>query len=258
MAFQYDQAISDVRLGLAEPDNFAPSDDLIMQKLADVCQLLHLQAANTRVGWSNRSTEISLGANEREYTIAAGQTYGKPVRLHSYDPYNPRIETRKIELVDRNEMEAFRGTDSAIYYFDAESRQPKLEFLQAWPEARTLRLWWESAEIKDPNAGDLLPVNGPFHRYAVIKAQLALLGACEWSALAKGLGPADAEKVFEARRRALETRLGPQALEFAAAFDGWIWNNREVGTGYIPGYGDDFEALSQQPDLWIWGGGVRG
>lgn len=252
--FQYDRAIADIRLTLQEPDAFAPSDDFLMQKLADVCQLLHIQANNTGTGWSNKSTEVSLGANQIEYAISAGQTYGKPVRLHTYDPTNPRIETRKIELVDRREMEAFRGVDAAIYYLDAETRQPKLEFLQPWPQARTLRLWWESGEIKDPNLGDALPVNGPFHRYAVIKASVAAIGACEWSALAKGLAPAEAEKAFEARRRALESRLEKQEIEYAQAFDSWIWNNREVGTGHIPGYADDFEAFSQQPDLWIWGG----
>lgn len=255
MPFNYDQAIADIRLALLEPDNFAPTSDLLMQKLADVCQLLHLQVSNTAIGWSNYSTEITLGANEREYTIAAGQTYGKPVRLHSYDPTNPRIETKKIELIDRNVMEAFRGTDSAIYWFDAETRQPKLEFLQLWSEVRYLRLWWETGEIKTPNLGDTMPVNGPFHRYAVIKAAIAALGACEWSALAKGLPPAEAEKVFEARRKSLEVRLVKQELEFAATFDQWIWNNRETGTGHIPGYADDFEQFSHQPDLWIWGGG---
>lgn len=254
MPFQYDQALSDIRVALQEPDNYAPSDDLLMQKLADVCQLLHLQANNTGTGWSNRSTEITVGANEREYTIAAGQTYGKPVRLHSYDPTNPRIETIKIELIDRRDMEAYRGTDSAIYYLDSETRQPKLEFLRLWPETRYLRLWWESAEVKNPNLGDLLPVNSPFHRYAVLKAAIAAIGACEWSALAQGLAPAEAEKAFEARRLALEKRLLRQETEYAVTFDQWIWNNRETGVGWIPGYGDEFEAMSQQPDLWIWGG----
>lgn len=256
--FQYDRAIADIRLALQEPDGYAPSDDFLMQKLADVCQLLHIQANNTGTGWANRSTEITLGANETEYTIAAGQTYGKPVRLHTYDPANSRAITHKVELVDRREMEAFRGVDAAIYYFDAETRQPKLEFLQPWPDTRCLRLWWESGEIKTPNLGDQLPVNGPFHRYAVIKAALASIGACEWSALAKDLAPQTAEDAFESRRRALEGRLEKQEIEFAAAFDSWIWNNREVGTGYIPGYADDFEQFSQQPDLWIWGGGARG
>ena len=253
--FQYDRAIADIRLTLQEPDNYAPSDDFLMQKLADVCQLLHIQANNTGTGWSNRSMEITLGANETEYTIAAGQTYGKPVRLHTYDPTNARVQTCKIELVDRREMEAFRGVDAAIYYFDAETWQPKLEFLQPWPETRYLRLWWESGEIKTPNLGDRLPVNGPFHRYAVIKAAVASIGACEWSALANGLAPADAEKAFEMRRRALESRLEKQEIEFAQAFDSWIWNNREVGTGHIPGYADDFEQASQNDELWIFSGG---
>lgn len=253
--FQYDRAIADIRLALLQPDNFAPSDDYLMQQLANVCQLLHIQAANTGVGWSNRSTEITLGANEREYTIAAGQTYGKPVRLHSYDPTNARIETKKIELIDRPVMEAFRGTDSAIYYLDAETQQPKLEFLQLWGETRYLRLWWETAEIKDPNLGDKLPVNGPFHRYAVLKAAVASLGACEWSALAQGLSPADAEKVFVGRRAALEGGLLKQEAEHADAFDGWTWNNREAGTGFLPGYADDFEQFSQNSEQWIFGGG---
>lgn len=255
MPFNYDQAIADIRLGLLEPDNFAPSNDLIMKRLADVCQLLHLQINNTGMGWSNHSSEITLGANEREYTITRGQTYGKPVRLHTYDPTNPRIETTKIELIDRQVMEAFRGTDSAIYWFDSETGQAKLEFLRLWSQVRYLRLWWETAEIKDPNLGDLMPVNGPFHRYAVIKTEIALLGACEWSALGKGLSAAEAEKAFEARRISLEKRLVKQELEFATTFDQWIWNNREAGTGYIPGYADDFEGFSRQPDLWIWGGG---
>lgn len=255
MPFQYDQAIADIRLALQNPDNSAPTDDLIMQKLADVCQLLHVQLNNTGTGWSNRPTEISLGANEREYTLNAGQTFGKPVRLHTYDPANPRIETRKIELIDRRDMEAFRGTDSAIYYIDAETRQPKLEFLQLWPEARTLRIWWESGEIKDPNLGDLLPVNSPFHRYAVIKAAIATIGACEWAMLAQKLTPAEAEKAFEARRSALEKRLIRQETEFAEAWNSYIWNNRESGTGYIPGYADDFEQFSTNHELWIFGGG---
>ena len=106
---------------------------------------------------------------------------------------------------------------------------------------------WQAAQVADLA---LPAVASP-----AAKAAVASLGACEWSALAQGLSPADAEKVFVGRRAALEGGLLKQEAEHADAFDGWTWNNREAGTGFLPGYADDFEQFSQNSEQWIFGGG---
>lgn len=252
---QYDQAIAAIRLNLLYPDAFAPNDDFILQKLADSCQLLHLQLNNTATGWSQESMPLTLAPNTRDIDlIDVPPNFGKPVRLHTYDPNNPRLATSKIELIDRRDQEAYPGVDAAVYWIDSQTRQPKLEFLQQWPQQRFFKLWWETGEVGDPMLENVLPVTNPFHRYAVIKATVACVSGCEWAALGAGLAPSDAEKAFEARRKSLETRLMKQELEYSVTFDEYIWSNRESGTGTILGYAEDFEMISQQPEQWIWGG----
>lgn len=255
---QYDQAIAAIRLNLLYPDAFAPNDDFILQKLADSCQLLHLQLNNTATGWSQEFMPLTLAPDTRDIDlIDVPPNFGKPVRLHTYEPSNPRRATSKIELIDRRDQEAYLGVDAAVYWVDSQTRQPKLEFLQQIPRQRFFKLWWETGEIGDPSLENVLPVTNPFHRYAVLKASVACIGACEWAALGTGLAPSDAEKAFEARRKSLETRLMKQELEYSETWEGYIYTNRESGVGYIGGYADDYEQMSQQPERWIWSGGGR-
>jgi hypothetical protein len=249
----YDRLIAEVRMDLNQPDDFAPSDDLILQKAGDVAQNRHLEQQNTGVGWSIGSKDIQTQPGQPSYSIGLDSLFGKPTRVHTIDPSNRFHVSRKIDFAERQDQDVlYQGPElsiigssyhtAACVIFEWQNGQARASFLPTPNGVASYRIWYETGELPEPTLGALIPVSSPFHRYLRISTSIACMGHCHWSRL---LGPNAAkmepERVMTIMERAagrLEPGLFKQEAEFREIFEDYIQTAWQTGTGQPHGYAD--------------------
>jgi hypothetical protein len=248
----YDRLIADIKLDLDHPDDNQPSDDAIMLAIADIAQLLDVKAQNTGEGWSVTYQDLTVGPNVNPAVYALQwANFGKPVRIHTIDPSNPLHWSRKIQIIDRQDIEnAYDGpvappggekhnASAVVIYW--ENGAPMAEFIPVPNQNAQYRFWFETGEIAEPAIGGGIPVQGPFHRYVRIRAALQLLGKCYWSRLlgpmAAAMDPERIMKVMSAHAERLRGDLMPTEAEFRRAYEDYIATAHQSGSGYGNPYG---------------------
>lgn len=259
----FDRLVAEVRTDLAEPDINSPTDDRILQAAGDVVQLRHNEASNSGVGWSVRSRDITTQPGQPSYLMAENEVFGKPQRIHTIDPQDPFHCTRKIDIIERQDIEeryqgpiqsrlgsSFHTAAAAVVYW--EFGVPYIEFVPTPNGQATYRVWFETGEITEPNLGDNLPIAAPFHRYIRVSTALACLRYARWSRLLGDkpdkIDPISAMKIMQMQRAEIEPGLLRQELEYREAFRDYIATAWQTGTGNPSPYGGD-----QDDFLWLSG-----
>ena len=253
MPINFDRLIGEVRTDLLNPDDYGPSDDFILQKAGDVIQNRHMEQQNTGVGWSMGSYDIRTQAGLPSYTVGLDAQFGKPVRIHTIDPSDPYHVTRKVDIVDRQQVDNYyQGSDRAfvgaehhtavLAVVEWQAGQPRITFIPTPNGAASYRVWYDVGEVADPTLGAILPVSPPLHRYIRISTSSACVPAASWQRL---LG-SNAAKMEPERKMALMERqqgvimggLVRQEAQFAAAYEDYIQTSFQPGTGSPHGYAD--------------------
>lgn len=254
----YDRLIADIRLDLDSPDQHQPSDDAVMLAVADISQLLDVKAQNTGEGWSVAYQDLPVSAGQPIYALSFPD-FGKPVRIHTIEPGNRQYWTRKVEIVDRQDVENYydgpvggpvdpygggagaerwKAACAVVYWTTG---QPSIEFIPVPNTSCQYRIWYETGEIPEPSPGGSVPVQLPFHRYVRVRAALALLGKCHWSKLlGENAARMDPEKVMKMMADHAERQRGdlvPVEIEYRKAYEDYIATSQQSGTGYGNPYG---------------------
>jgi hypothetical protein len=251
MPLNYDRLLSEIRDDLDQPDMSAPSDDAIMRAIGDVSQLMHLQAQNTGEAWSHTYVDLTVSANQPYYALNEDR-YGKPVRVYTVDPTDVNHISRKVDLVDRQDIEGYySGRTVAVdgrkhsavamvpYFTDG---QAMYEVIPTPAQSATYRIWYETGDIPEPTRGGTIPTQSPFHRYVRVKAATLLLGKCSWSRIlgtkANELPPGDVLKLQAAQADRLRPGLVALTAEYEREYKEYIANIQQSGTQEVFGYGD--------------------
>jgi len=257
--YDFDRIITDCRaIDLDNPDFSAPNDDAIFGKAVDVAQLRHNQAQNSAVAWSIRWFDLKTSPGKAEYPIALGEAFGKPIRIHTVDPADRHHCTRKIPIVEIQEIdEYYRGPaqspvggqnrhSAVAFQIYCKFGQPFLKPEPIPNDTSTYRVWLETGEIPEPALDSNLPVPGAFHRYLRISTSLAIISQCWWSRLLgdnpNALRPQDAALMMAAQRATLlgDPRthgLLKQEADFKEEYEDWIATSHQSGTGESNPYG---------------------
>lgn len=250
MPLNYDRLLSEIRDDLDTPDERSPADDTILRAIGDVSQLLDLQAQNTGEGWSVAFFDLIVNANQPLYPFNEAQ-YGKPVRVYTIDTGDRAHFSRKIELVERQNIENyFNGRQVAtaaekhsavcmVPYWS--NGQASIEVIPTPSQSATYRIWYETGEIAEPTKGGTIPVQSPFHRYVRIKAASKLLGKCFWSKLLGSepdkINPVDRIKLQQMHAERIRPDLVALEIEYAREYREYIANMIQSGTGEAVPYG---------------------
>lgn len=246
----YDKLLADIRLDLDSPDDIQPSDDQIMLAVADIAQLLDVKAQNTGEGWSVTYQDLHVSANNAVYALQWAN-FGKPVRVHTIDSSNRNHVTRKIDVIDRQDIENYysgsaqplggekHNAAAVVVYW--ENGAPQAEFIPQPGQSAAYRFWFETGEIPEPSLGGSIPVQSPFHRYVRIRAAIQLLGKCRWSRIlgekAADMEPERVIKLSSAHSERIRADLVPTEMEFRKAYEDYIASAHQSGSSYGVPYG---------------------
>lgn len=253
--YDFDRVISDVRvIDLDHPDVTTPNDDAIFGKAADVAQLRHNQAQNSAVAWSIQWFDLKTSPGKAEYPIALGEAFGKPVRIHTLDPSDRFHCTRKVPVVNPNEVEEYyqgpaqspvggqNRHSAVVFQLYYKFGQPFMKPEPIPNDTSIYRVWFETGEIPEPALASNLPVPGAFHRYLRVSTSVAILSQCRWTRLLGdnpgAIDPERAMRIMEAQRRSLLDGLLKQEIEFRKEYEDWIATNHQSGTGEGNPYGE--------------------
>lgn len=259
MPYDYDRIINDCRMvDLDHPDITAPNDDALFGKATDIAQLRHNQAQNSAVGWSVQHFELTTSPGKAEYLIPQGEAFGKPVRVHTIFPQERYHITRKIPVVDIQDVDEYyylgpeqaplTGTGGGTNRHSAVAFQIYWKFGQPYfrivpipNETSQYRVWFETGVIPEPALADNLPVPDSYHRYLRISTSIAILSQCQWTRLLGDdptrIEPERAMRIMILRRRDLLDGLLKQEIEFRKEYEDHIATSHQAGTGEGNPYG---------------------
>jgi hypothetical protein len=250
--FDYDRLFGEVRLDCNEPEAHAPNDDLIMQKSADVAQLLVTELANAPPGWSRRFYDLEVQPNTAIYQIPV-EPFSKPVRVHTIDPDDQYHVTRKIDFCEQQNVDEFyRGPTTAltgwpkhtarlmVLWWDqqtppsplAPTPQRLVAQVEVTPvpvEVAKYRFWFNTGVIPEPSQNTVAPIPAEWYRYWRIKTSLLTLRYCHWRG-----------RDQEARKSEiafLEPALTAQVLEYKQAWEQFKLTSRVSGSQEPNSYG---------------------
>lgn len=253
MPLIYDDVLPQIREDCRNPEIFAPSDDLIMQRIGDIAQLLHTESQNTSVNWDLAYHDLKVKANQGEYELPVGDSYGKAVRIHTIDSGDKYHVSRKVEMAERQRIEtAYRGPQTAasgamhsaevaVLYW--KFGVPFLEIIPKPAQAATYRVWFETGEVPEPRLGDR-PIPGlpSFHRYVRVYGSALVLPYCEWTDMVEpGWTKDQKEEAFRSRRIELAAAFTPLLDRWTPAWREYIRTERQTGSGRSVGYADYYE-----------------
>lgn len=246
----FDQLISEVRLDLNYPETWAPTDDLILQKAADVAQLLHNQAQNTAAPWSIGKWDIPVKAGQAEYLLGV-EGGAKPVRLHTIDSTDVHHISRKIPIVPMQDVDGYyqgpetamhltgqaHSAEVAVLYWSAGA--PYLRFVPTPGNGAEYRCWYEIGVLPEPGLGSQVNVPAPFFRYLRVATAAACARYAQWGRI---LGMAEDAKTIQSitqseQQQLLDTLLKLE-IQYARAYQEWTSTPIQSGVGEAIGYGD--------------------
>lgn len=235
MPLDTQRLIGEIRLDCNQPDLHAPGDDLILQTIADKAQMMFNEIQNQQPSWSMEQKNIGPDLFVEPFRLNL-VSFGKPVRLHTVDPYNPQYPSEPIAIVRPQEL-ALPGqgaSERQASFHYAPSGLPMLTVIPPFGQPTMLRLWYELGELPELTLGDNpIPVMPQFHRYLRTLCVIAVLGYCEWSRLCEGLqlDPFKKRALFDQERnRLLPSRIADEARERQS------WNTF-IATGFQDGDG---------------------
>lgn len=247
LQFNYDRLIGECRLDMGEPEMFAPSDDLVMQKAGDVAQLLVNELANAPPGWSQRYYDLSVQPGQSFYPLPIDQAFSKPVRVHTIDQSDPYHVTRKIDMCDRQNVDEFyygirqaqvvgsypHSAQVLVFYWDLQ--EPQVEVIPEPAVAARYRIWYNTGAVPEPLQGQKSPVPLEYFRYWRVKTSLLTLRYCRWH------GRDEASRMAEVKM--LEPALISQVAEFKQAWEQFKLTNRVSGAQEPNAYADSYLAF---------------
>lgn len=237
-----DESITSVRLHLNEPDTMQPNPRIVLLKLQDASQLLHLESQNTGIAWDVANFQITTAVGQADYLIpAAPDVFGKDFRVITAEPGNPYFSSREIRRCDMGDNDNFyagpvqdnsNGHSAVVCNF---YRSGQAIYMKLVPSpgvtGKVYEVWYETAGQPMDALGDS-PVLAPFQRYRNILAAQALLPYCRWA----GMDPA----MTATQMTTLDAKIEQQAKRYKKAWDDWVASDRSDGTTTRVSYaGDD-------------------
>lgn len=249
MPLHVERIIGEVRLDCNNPDAHAPSDDQIVQKIADCAQMLANELANQQPSWSLEIQLIPAGLFDKPYRLNF-PSLGKPTRLHTYDPSNPQRSNEPLTLVRPQELtlpsNSETGERQAAFHYPLDG-MPYLQVQPPFLEPTALKLWYETGELPELTLNsNPLPVMPQFHRYLRTLVDLEVLGFCEWTRLllGKDLEPFQRAKLFDTERARL---LPVLAAKEQRERQSW---NIFIATGFQDGDGGCRPYAAWMEECW--------
>lgn len=239
------ESITDIRLHLNQPDQNDPNPRIVLLKLKDATQLMHLEMQNTSIAWDVDSTQIVTIVGKPDYPIdVPPDQFGKDFRVVTLDPTDRYFVSREIRRCDMNDNDNFyRGAEQSpasghtavLANFYRKGNQIFMRLVPAPGEGgKIYEVWYETSSTGMDSLSDS-PTIAPFQRFRNIRASMALIPYCRWSGM-------DAT-MMAAQGQAIGTALFGQAAEHKKAWDDWISSDREDGTTIRVSYGGD-------SDIW--------
>ena len=240
--------IGEIRLYCNNPDLHAPSDDQIFQAVADKAQMLYNELQNQQPGWSLETKTLGTGLFDQPFRINVA-SFGKPTRLHTFDPYNPQASNEPLTIVRPQELTLPNNgaTERQASFHYSSQGLPVLSVQPPFNQPTSLKLWYELGELPELTLGDNpLPVMPQFHRYLRTLAVITVLGYCEWSRLCEGLDldPFKKRSLYDGERaRLLPLRIADESRERQS------WNTF-IATGFQDGDGGCRPYAGYLEDAW--------
>lgn len=226
----YEQFLAQVRTDLHEPNAHFPSDDLILQRLADVSQEMHLRASLVGGGATQKSSEIIVSTGD-PFSLQAVDV-GKIIRVHLSEQPSGARRFYKIPVINREDIGSYseRLTDEmpSACVVSIKDGQRQLEFLPAPLRTYYGKVWYEQGEV-NRNKRDMV-TNLPEYGFLLrAKVSLLCLPYCDWDYLRAEEKTIDLEKremLYDQRKKRLQDSL-------AAAFSALIATNEARYDQYV-------------------------
>ncbi len=237
------ESITDVRLHLNEPDQNDPNPRIVLVKLKDATQLMHLEMQNTSIAWDVANLPIYTIVGQPDYLIPVSpEFFGKDFRVMAVDPNDRYFTPWEVRRCDMGDNELYysgaaqspaNGHSAVVANFYRSGQAIFLRLVPSPGEAgKVYEIWYETASPQMDALADS-PTIAPFQRYRNIRAAQALLPYCRWSGMDTAMTSAQMQSIL--------ATLTLQAGEYKKAWQDWIASDREDGTavriGYAEGYG---------------------